>query len=76
MEIREAKIEEVNQIVPIMLEVANLHSKKRPDIFRKKEEKELEKEIIETLSNQEFKVLVSCNGKSKIEGVVVCKNKE
>lgn len=76
MEIREAKIEEVDQIVPIMLEIANLHSEERPDIFKKKEEKELEKEIIETLSNQEFKVLVSCNGKNKIEGVVVCKIKD
>ena len=76
MEIREAKIDELEEISVIMEQVAMVHYEGRPEIFKKKSKDVIKKEIIETLENDERTILIAIDEKSNIMGVLIYKIKE
>lgn len=74
MIVREAKKEDINQIVPISMQVAQLHFDKRPNMFKMKNKEETEKDIKEIFEDKEKNILV-CVDNSKIVGVLIYKIK-
>ena len=74
MNIRRAKLDDIEQIAKILLQVSKLHSDNRPDIFKEKKVSELAKQYEEILCNNEKIIIVAENGK-KICGVMICKTR-
>lgn len=75
MKIRKAKIEDVEQINPIIIELQELHINGREDIFKKKNEDDARKEIIEKILDTDTNVIVEINEKDNVCGVLICKVK-
>lgn len=76
MEIRNAKIEDLEQIVSIMMQISELHYEKTPDIFKNKTQIQVEKEVIENLNHTEKNILVATDETSKIYGILIYQVKE
>ena len=75
MKIRKAKIEDVEQIIPIMIELQKVHIVGREDIFKNKEYKETKKEVIEKILDKNSNVLIAIDEELKVCGVLICRVK-
>ena len=76
MQIREAKIEDLKQITIILEQIARMHYENRPDIFRKKSKKQIEKDLIEEINDDEKNVIIATDESSKVYGILICRIKE
>lgn len=76
MEIREAKIEDIEQIVIILEQISKIHYEKRPDIFKKKSKNEIRKNTIEMLKDKKRKIIVAADDTLKIYGLIIYNIKE
>jgi len=74
MEIRQAKKKDIEKIIPIMLEIAELHQKGRDDIFKEKTESEIKTELVQTMLDKNSDILVITK-KEIIYGVLIYKFK-
>jgi len=74
MEIRNARIEDIDKMSKLMLQVAKIHSNARKDIFKEKNIEQIKLELKDRLDKNE-NILVIENGK-ELEGVIVFKIKE
>ena len=59
MQIREAKNEDIEQIVVILEQISKMHYEKRPDIFKKKSKNEIRKNAIEIMNNKKNKINIT-----------------
>lgn len=73
MIIRNAKINDINQMIPLMFQVAQMHYYKRKDIFKEKGVEEIKLELKDRLENNE-NILVAEENNS-IVGVIIFKIK-
>lgn len=76
MKIREAKIEDIEQIVIILEQISKIHYEKRPDIFKKKSKNEIRKNTIEMLKDKKRKIIVAADDTLKIYGLIIYNIKE
>lgn len=76
MEIREAKIKDIEQIVIILEQISKIHYEKRPDIFKKKSKNEIRKNTIEMLKDKKRKIIVAADDTLKIYGLIIYNIKE
>lgn len=76
MKIREAKIEDIEQIVIILEQISKIHYEKRPDIFKKKSKNEIRKNAIEMLKDKKRKIIVAVDDTLKIYGLIIYNIKE
>lgn len=76
MEIREAKIKDIEQIVIILEQISKIHYEKRPDIFKKKSKNEIRKNAIEMLKDKKRKIIVAVDDTLKIYGLIIYNIKE
>lgn len=76
MQIREAKIEDIEQIVIILEQISKIHYEKRPDIFKKKSKNEIRKNAIEMLKDKKRKIIVAVDDTLKIYGLIIYNIKE
>ena len=74
MNIRNAQIEDVNKISELMLQVAEIHSNARKDIFKEKSIEEIKAEVNNRIKNKE-NILVA-EEDNNIYGVIIYKIKE
>lgn len=74
MNIRKAKIDDMEQIANILRQVSKLHSEHRPDIFKEKKMFEIIKWTEDILKDDE-KIVIIAESENKICGVAVCKIK-
>ena len=74
MIIRNAKINDINQIIPLMLQVSEMHYSERKDIFKEKNIEQIKSELKERFENNESILVVEEN--KKIIGVLIYKIKE
>lgn len=74
MNIRKAKIDDMEQIANILMQVSKLHSEYRPDIFKEKKMYEIIKWAEDILKDDE-KIVIIAESENKICGVAVCKIK-
>ena len=58
MGLREAKRNDIEEVSKILLEVADLHEKERPDIFKTKTLEEIKKDVSKSLIDKNSKVIV------------------
>lgn len=75
MEFREAKKEDLNQVVEIIEQIQRLHYEARHDIFKKKTKEEIQKEAAQMIENKESNVIVAVI-ENEIYGVLICRKKE
>lgn len=75
MEIRKAQQEDIKQIVSILLQISEIHYKKREKIFKKKDKNQIEKNLIMTMNDQQMNVIVIFE-KTVVYGVMIYKIKE
>lgn len=73
MKIREAKRKDIEEISSILLEVADLHEKGKPDVFKPKTLEEIKKYISKSLTDNNSKLIVY--EEEKILGVIIYKTK-
>ena len=73
MELREAKRNDIEEVSKILLEVADLHEKERPDIFKPKTLEEIKKDVSKSLIDKNSKVIVY--EEEKILGAIIYKTK-
>lgn len=76
MQIREAKIKDIEQIVIILEQISKIHYEKRPDIFKKKSKNEIRKNTIEMLKDKKRKIIVAADDTLKIYGLIIYNIKE
>lgn len=76
MQIREAKNEDIEQIVIILEQISKIHYEKRPDIFKKKSKNEIRKNAIEMMNDKKRKVIVATDETLKIYGLIIYNIKE
>ena len=76
MKIREAKIEDIEQIVIILEQISKIHYEKRPDIFKKKSKNEIRKNAIEMLKDKKRKIIVAVDDTLKIYDLIIYNIKE
>ena len=76
MQIREVKVEDIEQIIVILEQISEMHYKNRPDIFKKKSKDEIKKNIIEMINDENRKVIVATDETLKIYGLVIYNIKE
>lgn len=74
MNIRNAQIEDINKISKLMLQVAEIHSNARKDIFKEKSIEEIKAEVNNRINNKE-NILVA-EEDNNIYGVIIYKIKE
>lgn len=74
MNIRNAQIEDINKISKLMLQVAEIHSNARKDIFKEKSIEEIKVEVNNRINNKE-NILVA-EEDNNIYGVIIYKIKE
>lgn len=72
MEIRKAKLKEVNEIAILLKQVADIHNKGRPDIFKEKSIEDIIENTKNCIKEQERKILV-VEDKEQIIGVAMYK---
>ena len=70
MKIRKAKKEDINKIVIVMLEIAKLHIKGRPDFFKEQSEKNMRENVIQKIIDNNSEILVAVNEK-EITGILI-----
>lgn len=73
MGIRKANIKDIDEISRILLEVADLHEKGRPDIFKAKTLEEIKKDVSKSLIDKNSKVIVF--EEENILGVIIYRTK-
>ena len=73
MIIRNAKINDINQIIPLMLQVSEMHYSERKDIFKEKGVEKIKLELKGALENNENILVAEEN--NNIVGVVIFKIK-
>lgn len=73
MIIRNAKINDINQIIPLMLQVSEMHYSERKDIFKEKGVEKIKLELKGSLENNENILVAEEN--NNIVGVVIFKIK-
>lgn len=76
MQIREARIEDLEQMIIILEQISRIHYENRPDIFKKKSKKEIEKDVLEEIKDAERKVMIATDESLRIYGILICKVKE
>ena len=76
MRVRKAKIEDLDKMINILEQISNLHSENRPDIFKEKSREQIEKTLMETMNNQERKLIVATDDTMKIYGLLIYTIKE
>lgn len=76
MQIRDAKIEDVKQIIDILEQISKMHYESRPDVFKKKTKDEIEKVAINEINDIDKKFIIATDDTSKIYGLLLCKIKE
>lgn len=76
MEIREAEIKDVEQMVSILEQISKFHHENRPNIFKEKSKIEMEKVVIDTINDVDKKIIIATDDESKIYGLLICKIKE
>ena len=76
MEIRKAKNEDIEQIITIIKEIAEIHVKNRPDIFKKKDKSIIRNWIENVIQNENEVILVASNKNDTIYGVLIYQIKE
>ena len=74
MNIRNVQIEDINKISKLMLQVAEIHSNARKDIFKEKSIEEIKAEVNNRINNKE-NILVA-EEDNNIYGVIIYKIKE
>lgn len=74
MKIREANINDINQIASLMLQVAEIHFDARKDIFKEKSIEQIKSELKERFENNESILVIEEN--NEIIGVLIYKIKE
>ena len=70
MKIREVELRDVKQVAKIMDQVQKLHCENRPDIFKERTIDELEKQVIETINENENVIIVAENDSQEIVGIL------
>lgn len=75
MEIREAKIEDLEQIISIQEQISRIHYENRPDIFKYKSKIEIENVAIDTINDKDKKCIIATDDTLKIYGLLICKIK-
>lgn len=75
MEIREAKIEDLEQIISIQEQISRIHYENRPDIFKYKSKIEIENVTIDTINDKDKKCIIATDDTLKIYGLLICKIK-
>lgn len=73
MGLREAKRKDIEEISSILLEVADLHEKGRPDVFKSKTLEKIKKYVSKSLIDNNSKVIVY--EEENILGVIIYKTK-
>lgn len=76
MKTREARIEDVEQMISILEQISKLHYENRPDIFKEKSKSEMQKIAIDEINNIDKKIIIATDDTSKIYGLLICKIKE
>lgn len=76
MKIREAKLDEVEEIAILMEQVAMVHYEGRPQIFKKNSKEVIKNNVIEILEDSEENILVAVDEKLHICGVLIYRIKE
>ena len=74
MNIRKAQIEDINKISELMLQVAEIHTNARKDIFKEKSIEEIKTEVNKRINNKENIVVAEEN--NNIYGVIIYKIRE
>ena len=76
MKIREAIIEDLEQIAIIQKQIQDLHFKERPKIFKEKNINMIEEELVQIMRSKEEIIIVAVDEKSIIYGILIYKIKE
>ncbi len=76
MNTREARGEDIEELIELLLQVQNLHCKNRPDVFKSMTKEEAEKEIIDIIESQEQKIIVAVNDNNKVCAFAIYKMKK
>ncbi|MBQ2938340.1 MAG: GNAT family N-acetyltransferase [Clostridia bacterium] len=76
MEIREARIEDVEQMIFILEQISKIHYENRPNIFKEKSKIEVEKVAIDTINDKDKKFIIVTDDTLKIYGLLICKIKD
>ena len=74
--IRPAEIKDIPDIMRLLYQVAKVHQKDRPDLFRADTSKYSENELTQILSDRERPIFVSENAEGQVEGYAFCIIKE
>jgi len=75
MQFREAKKEDLSQVVEIMEQIQRLHEECRPEVFKSKTRNQIEKEAIELIENEKEYVIVAVKD-DRVYGILMCNLKE
>lgn len=76
MEIRKAKIEDLEEITELLIQVKKLHENGRPDIFKPTMKNQVKEEAIEILSGKRFQTIIATNEENKAIGMAIYEVKE
>jgi GNAT superfamily N-acetyltransferase len=76
MEIRKAKIEDLEEITELLIQVKKLHENGRSDIFKPTMKSQAEEETIEILSGKRFQTIIATNEEDKAIGMAIYEVKE
>ena len=76
MKVREAKVEDIEELSELLIQAQELHCKNRPDVFKNMTKIEAEEEIVEVIESQDRKMIVAISENDKICGLVIYKIKK
>lgn len=76
MKVRKAESKDKAKIIEILMQMQELHNKNRPDIFKKQNKQEVEKEVDEIIENSKKHILVTTDIEDNILGLCIFKIKE
>lgn len=72
MEIRRAKVNDMEGINQLLFQVLEIHHKGRPDLFKGNTKKYTNDELLSIISNDETPIFVAINEEEKILGYAFC----
>lgn len=70
--IRKAMEKDASRILELLVQVNNVHSKTRPDLFLKDKTKYTKEELIEIIKDDSKPIFVSTNDEDIVEGYAFC----
>ena len=72
MNIRKAKTEDIGRINELLYQVASIHQKGRPDIFKPATKKYTDQELIDIINNENSPIFVATDSNGYVLGYAFC----